>query len=207
MRPLIFLDLIRRTAHLLGSGVVILSLFLSVSIEHLWAQVTMHTWTDMRGVVHYSNQKVPTQFSDRATLLVFPRRLLFRESDGEGSGSIPLVLLNNDPSRKYVRTVLQGVSSTKKVLMIVDTGSTRTLIGDDLAQELGVEYVQDVLLSGVIGSARGWVGRLPALRMGTIEVLDLHVFVAPVAGLQLLGMDVLGQLALSVGPHSLEQTK
>ena len=202
--PWSLLDMKQRWAAVFRLGVVGLALCLSLAGKQTWAQTTIYTWTDEKGVTHYSNSMVPTRHSERATTLVMPSPSSFGTA---GSSSIPLVLLNNDPSQKFVRAVLQGEHSSKEVLMLVDTGAQRTLIDEELAQELDLEHIQDALLAGVTGSAYGWIGRLPMLRLGTVEVRDLHIMVAPVTGRLLLGMDVLERLALSVGPRSLDPAK
>ena len=91
--------------------------------------------------------------------------------------------------------------------MLVDTGAQRTLLDDKLAKELDIEHVQDAMLSGIAGSAKGWIGRLESLKIGQEEVEDLYVMVAPVSGRLLLGMDVLEELSLAVSPRSLDRVQ
>jgi clan AA aspartic protease (TIGR02281 family) len=116
-----------------------------------------------------------------------------------------LVILNNDVSQKFVRTVLEGERISREALMLVDTGAQITVIDEETAQELDIEHVQDALLAGVTGTSRGWIGRLPSLRVGEDVVNDLPVMVGPMSGRLLLGMDVLEQLSLSVGLRSLHR--
>lgn len=187
----------------LWQGMLSVAFFLFLDGGHLWAQTTIYSWTDERGVVHYSNSMAPDQHSQRATSVVLPRT----SSARRGEGRIPLVLLNNDPSRKFVRAMLQGERSSREVLMLVDTGAQITLIDESLAQDLDLEHIQDALLRGVTGSAKGWIGRLPKLQLGTTEVRDLPVMVGPRSSHLLLGMDVLEQLSLAVGPRSLQQAR
>lgn len=186
-----------------------ISLFLLLSLDVGWsgAQTTLYTWTDEKGVIHYSDLTVPPQHLDKAskvTILPHSSTLPSRAREPE---SIPLLILNGDPSQKFVRATLQGRRTTREVLMLVDTGAQKTLISKTLAQELGLEYVQEALLTGVTGRTRGWVGRLPALYLGAEEIVDLPVMVGPLPHHPLLGMDVLERLKLSVSPRSLQRTR
>jgi predicted aspartyl protease len=115
------------------------------------------------------------------------------------------VILNNDPSQKFVHATLEGERTSREALMLVDTGAQITVIDEDTAQGLDVEHVQDALLAGITGVSRGWIGRLPILKIGEEEVSDLRVMVGPMPGRLLLGMDVLEQLNLSVGLRSLHR--
>jgi hypothetical protein len=173
----------------------------------LWAQATIYTWTDEKGVLHYSNSMVPSQPNEKVERIEMPSRSSRLASEAETSGEIPLVILNEDSSQKFVRAVFEGERVTREVLMLVDTGAQITLIDEELAEDLALEHVQDALLGGVTGVARGWIGRLPALRLGSETVNDLHVMVGPLPGRLLLGMDVIEQLQLSVGPRSLHRAK
>jgi hypothetical protein len=167
----------------------------------------IYSWTDEKGIVHYSDSMVPPQHLDHAETVFVPSRSLPEPSSSGESGSIPLVILNDDPSQKFVHAVLAGERVSREVLMLVDTGAQITVIDEALAQDLDVEHVQDALLAGVTGTARGWIGRLAALRLGAEQVSDLHVMIGPMPGRLLLGMDVLERLALSVGPRSLHRAR
>src|SRR5262249_25291862 len=125
----------------------------------------------------------------------------------EAHDNMPGVILNNDPSQKFVRAELAGEQDSREVLMLVDTGAQITLIDQSLAEELALERLDNALLTGVTGSAVGWIGRLPVLRLGRAEVRDLSVMVGPMRGRLLLGMDVLERLELSVGPRSLQRAR
>ena len=193
-------------------GVLGIILFSTLGIQSLGAQATIYRWTDEHGVVHYSNSTMSHEQSGQAQTFIMPERpapanTQIAASTSHGSSKIPLVLLNNDPSQKFVRAVLQGDYTSKEVLMLVDTGAQRTLIDDKLARELDIEHVQDAMLSGITGSAKGWIGRLDSLKIGQDEVEDLHVIVAPVSGRLLLGMDVLEKLSLAVSPRSLDRVQ
>lgn len=188
------------------TGGLVLLLCLSVR-PHLWAQTTIYTWTDEKGVQHYSDSTVPAQHSDTVERVTVPARPLPAAPEAHRAESIPLVILHDDASQKFVQAVLEGERTSREVLMLVDTGAQITLIDEELAEELALEHIQDALLSGVTGVAHGWIGRLPRLRLGNETVSDLPVMVAPLPGRLLLGMDVLEHLQLSVGPRSLDRVK
>jgi predicted aspartyl protease len=198
---------VRLCVSALWQGVIGFLVFLFLSEGRLWAQTTIYTWTDERGVAHYSDSMVPAQHHESAEKVVMPSRSASQTARSGGSGNIPLVILNDDSSQKFVWTVLEGERTTREVLMLVDTGAQITLIDETLAQELDLEHVQDALLGGVTGTARGWIGRLPTLRLGGEAVTDLHVMVGPLPGRLLLGMDVLERLELSVSPRSLHRNR
>jgi len=188
-------------AQIFQLGVFGLALLLSQPGKQAWAQSTIYSWTDEKGVVHFSNSMVPSQYLEHAAKIETPA--LPASSQPGASNSIPLEILNDDPSQKFVRATLAGERDTQEVLMLVDTGAQMTLIDQTLAEELDLEHIDNALLTGVTGSTVGWIGRLPILRLGEQEVRDLHIMVAPLSGRMLLGMDVLEQLELSVGPRSL----
>ncbi len=171
------------------------------------AQGTIYSWTDEKGVVHFSNSMVPPQHAEHATTLDMSPGSPTHASGTDTSDSIPLVILNDDPSQKFVRAKLAGEQDSRDVLMLVDTGAQITLIDQPLAEELALEHIGNALLTGVTGSAVGWIGRLPLLRLGQTEVRDLNVMVGPMPGRLLLGMDVLERLELSVGARSLQRVR
>jgi predicted aspartyl protease len=175
-----------------------------LSGTQLQAQTTIYMWTDERGVVHYSDSMVPAQHLNNTSTLEMATPSTSKRPKSE-EFAIPLVTLNNDASQKFVRAELEGDYSTRQVLMLVDTGAQITFLDQTVAEELGVTYLEDAVLVGVTGSAQGWLGRLAKLRLETEEVHDLRVMVGPAAGRVLLGMDVLQQLRLSVGLHSMQR--
>ncbi len=194
-------------ARIFWSGSVGLLLVLSLLGGEIWAQNTVYSWTDEKGVVHFSNSMVPPQHAEDAEMIEMPSRPASQASGTDAPDSIPLVILNDDSSQKFVRAELTGEQDSREVLMLVDTGAQITLIDQALAEELTLEHVDNALLTGVTGSAVGWIGRLPILRLGQAEVRDLNVMIGPMRGRLLLGMDVLEKLELSVGPRSLQRTK
>jgi hypothetical protein len=124
----------------------------------------------------------PPQHLKEAATAVASSHSPVRGGDVHEAASVPLVLLNNDPSQKFVRAVLEGANTSREALMLVDTGAQITVIDEETAQELDVEHVQDALLAGVTGTSRGWIGRLQTLRVGEDVVNDLLVMVGPMAG-------------------------
>jgi len=188
-------------------GLFLCFLLSTLTTGQPWAQGTIYSWTDEKGVLHFSNSTVPPQHKDQATKIETSSRPTSPPGQGNNSDTIPLVILNDDPSQKFVRATLTGEQDSREVLMLVDTGAQITLIDEALASALAVEHVNAAVLTGVTGSAQGWIGRLPALRLGEQEVRDLDVMVAPLPGRWLLGMDVLEKLQLSVGPRSLHRAR
>ncbi len=204
IHPTLIALLLART---FGTGIVGIFLILSLLGGKTWAQSTVYSWTDEKGVVHFSNSMVPPQYLNDATQIEMPSRPASPASGTDTPDNIPLVILNDDPSQKFVRAELAGEQDTKEVLMLVDTGAQITLIDQALAEELALEHMDTALLTGVTGSTVGWIGRLPILRLGQAEVRDLNVMVGPMRGRLLLGMDVLERLELSVGPRSLQRAR
>src|SRR5262245_58639622 len=194
-------------ARILWAGLVGAFLILFLLGGATWAQSTVCSWTDEKGVVHFSNSMVPTQHAEDAKTIEVPSRPASQAPGTDASDSIPLVILNDDSSQKFVRAELTGEQDSREVLMLVDTGAQITLIDQSLAEELALEHIDNAVLTGVTGSAVGWIGRLPLLRVGQAEVRDLDVMVGPMPGRLLLGMDVLERLNLSVGPRSLQRVR
>ncbi len=166
------------------------------------AQGTIYTWVDEKGVTHFSNSMAPPQHTQESSSTV-TAHIATRTGGAYEAGNIPLVILHNDPSQKFVHAVLEGSHNTREALMLVDTGAQITVLDEETARELDIEHVQDAMLAGVTGTSRGWIGLLPTLHVGEEEVNNLHVMVGPLSGRLLLGMDVLEHLGLSVGLRSL----
>jgi predicted aspartyl protease len=89
-------------------------------------------------------------------------------------------------------------------MMLVDTGAQMSMIDEDLAGDLGLEFISEAGIIGVTGTALGWVGRIQRLKLDGKEVSDWPILVGPSQGLALLGTDLLDHLELSVGSKSLE---
>jgi predicted aspartyl protease len=89
-------------------------------------------------------------------------------------------------------------------MMLVDTGAQMSMIDEDLAGDLGLEFISEAGIIGVTGTAPGWVGRIQRLKLDGKEVSDWPILVGPSQGLALLGTDLLDHLELSVGSKSLE---
>jgi hypothetical protein len=170
--------------------------------EPLFAQSHIYTWTDEYGVTHFSDSVVSPEVMDKAKSLTPSAKSSFRSSKNE---DIPLMTFPDRPAQRFVRAELEGGQAVRDVLMLVDTGAQISLIDEGLAKDLDLEHVQDALLQGVTGASQGWIGRLSSLRLGSEEIRNLQIMVGPRPGLILLGMDVLEQLKLSVGPRSLQR--
>lgn len=165
-------------------------------------QTKIYSWTDAQGVIHFSDSMVPPEHIKDARSITVRS---YRQPAGAASDTIPLETRDGDPTRKWVRASLEGERGARDVMMVVDTGAQTTMLDESLAGELGLEPIAATRLVGVTGSADGWIGRLPRLKLGSEEVTDLNVVVGPVPGLYLLGMDVLHQLELTVGQDSLRR--
>src|SRR6185369_561020 len=72
------------------------------------AQGTIYSWTDEKGVLHFSNSMIPPQHAENATKVEATSHLPVPAPGTNTSDSIPLVILNNDPSQKFVRAELAG---------------------------------------------------------------------------------------------------
>lgn len=163
------------------------------------AQTKIYSWTDDKGVVHFSDSAVPPEHVSDAKVM----EVRVNRSAPEPRTSIPLEMRNNDPSRKFVRVLLEGERTTREIQMIVDTGASQTLIDRALAEELGLERIGTAQLIGATGTATGWFGRLHSLKVGAEEIADLDVIVGPSPGVHLLGMDVIQRLGFSIAPDRL----
>jgi predicted aspartyl protease len=165
---------------------------LVVAVPSPAAQDEIYMWTDDQGVVNFTNSGPPE--GAKATPLI---------RSGGDFRPIPLEVADDSPSRKLVRVELQGTDQQTEVRMIVDTGSEKTLIDRSVATGIGVRFIRDQLVKGVTGSGEGALVELPGLRIGSAELRDVDVIVGPAGAPNLLGMDVLDKLNLSVGPDSL----
>lgn len=174
-----------------SAWIVAVLMMLAVLSQPGMAQEQIYTWTDDQGVVHFSNSGAPR--GTTATPLFSPNQ--FRP--------VPLEVDASNPSRKFVRVELQGTNQKSEVRMIVDTGAERTVITPAVASTIGVNYKRDQLLRGVTGAAVGSLVELPWLRIGSMELRSVDVVVGPSDAPNLLGMDVLDTLNLSVGPDRL----
>lgn len=194
---------VKARRHVLLTLLLLLLLMSVMGSQPVTAQGTIYTWVDEKGVTHFSNSMAPPQHTQESSSAVTSHPSA-RTGGAYEVGAIPLVILHNDPSQKFVHAVLEGSHNARKALMLVDTGAQITVLDEETARELDIEHVQDALLAGVTGTSRGWIGLLPTLRVGEEEVNNLHVMVGPMAGRLLLGMDVLEHLGLSVGLRSLQ---
>lgn len=168
----------------------------------LFAQSRIYTWTDEYGVTHFSDSVVSPAVMDKAKTLAPSAKSSTRTSP---SGEIPLLVFPNRPLQKFVQAELEGSRMSRQVLMLVDTGASISMIDESLAKELDIEHVHEVPISGVTGTSKLWIARVPSLRLGENEIRDVHVAIGPQPGLLLLGMDIMERLKLSVGPRSLQR--
>jgi len=158
-------------------------------------------WTDSNGTVHFSDSNVPSEYAGRVEEQRHRRaRLTTGQSTAAGT-RIPLLAKEG---RKYVSATLEGPYHSRQVMMLVDTGAQMSMIDEDLAGDLGLEFVTEAGIIGVTGTAPGWVGRIHRLKLDEKELSDWPILVGPSHGLALLGADVLDHLELSVSATSLE---
>lgn len=172
----------------------------SVGVTDVEGQGSTYTWTDERGVVHFSNSQVPQQHMASVEV----RANVVPPTPGRrvrGPSTIPLI---SRDQKRFVKARLEGRSRMREVIMLVDTGAQMTMIDEATASELGVEYVEQVGIIGVTGTSNGWIGRLRRVELGDKEIQDWRVMVGPVPGMLLLGMDVLEKLELTVAAENLE---
>jgi predicted aspartyl protease len=169
----------------------------------LFAQSRIYTWTDEYGVTHFSDSVVSPAVMDKAKTLAPSAKSSSRAShSGE---DIPLLVFPNRPLQKFVQAEVEGERISRQVLMLVDTGASISMIDESLAKELDIEHVEEVPISGVTGTSKLWIARVPSLRLGEDEIKDVQVAIGHQPGLILLGMDILERLKLSVGPRSLQR--
>ena len=178
---------------------VVIGLLVAGSAAPL-AAGSMYTWVDERGTVHFSNSQVPRRHIAAAEVRASivgptPRARI------QNASTIPLI---SRDQKRFVRAQLEGKSSSREVVMLVDTGAQMTMIDETTAGELGAEFVEEAGILGVGGVTAGWIGQLRRVRLGDKEVRDWHVMVGPVPGVMLLGMDVLERLELTVARDHLE---
>jgi len=165
---------------------------LVVTVPGLAAQDEIYMWTDEQGVLNFTNSGPPQ--GAKATPIT---------TSGGDFRPVPLEVADDSPSRKLVRVELQGTDQQAEVRMVVDTGAEKTMIDSSLANGIGVRFMRGQLVKGVTGIGVGALVELPLLRIGSAELHDVEVIVGPAGAPNLLGMDVLNSLNLSVGQNSL----
>lgn len=164
-------------------------------------QGTVFKWTDSRGIVHFSDSNVPREYAGNVEKSRHRHSQLATGQPKIGGTSIPLLAQDG---RKYVSATLEGPYRSRSIMMLVDTGAQMSMIDEELADELGLEFVTEAGIVGVTGTSPGWVGRVHRLKLEGKELSDWPILVGPSQGLALLGTDVLDHLELSVGSKSLE---
>ncbi len=178
-----------------GALAVVTLMLLAMGGLRAAAQEQIYTWTDDRGVVHFSNSGPPQGTSATPMFSIKEFR------------PVPLEVDANSPARKLVRVELQGTTQRTEVRMLVDTGADKTVITPTVADQIGVSYRRDQVLKGVTGEGVGALVELPRLRVGSMELRDFEVIVGPADAPNLLGMDVLNALDLSVGRDTLYRSR
>jgi hypothetical protein len=164
-------------------------------------QATVFKWTDSNGIIHFSDSNVPREYAGR----VEERKHHYtRVASGQPPSEPTQIPLLARDGRRYVNATLEGPYHSRKIMMLVDTGAQMSMIDEDLAGDLGLEFVTEAGIIGVTGTAPGWVGRVNRLKLDGKELSDWPILVGPSQGLALLGTDVLDHLQLSVGIDSLE---
>jgi predicted aspartyl protease len=188
----------RRTGLALAFGAV---LGLAVYNVPAFGQGSIFKWTDSAGIVHFSDSNVPREYAGKVEERQHRHiRVATGQPETEGT-SIPLLAQDG---RKYVNATLEGPNHSRQIMMLVDTGAQMSMIDEDLADDLGLEFVTEAGIIGVTGTSPGWVGRVQRLKLEGKELSDWPILVGPSQGLALLGTDVLDHLELSVGSKSLE---
>lgn len=167
----------------------------------VYGQGTVFKWTDSAGIVHFSDSNVPREYVTKLEERPHRRTLLTTGRVKVEGTSIPLLARDG---RKYVSATLEGPVHSREVMMLVDTGAQMSMIDEDLADDLGLEFISEAGIIGVTGTAPGWVGRIHRLKMEGKELSDWPILVGPSQGVFLLGADVLDHLELSVSAKSLD---
>jgi len=167
----------------------------------VFAQGSLFKWTDSNGVIHFSDSNVPREYAGEAEEKTHRRTRVVTGQPETARTSIPLEARDG---RKYVSATLEGPLHSRTIMMLVDTGAQMSMIDEELARELGLEFVSEAGIIGVTGTAQGWVGRVERLTLEGKELARWPILVGPSEGLALLGTDVLDHLELSVGVESLD---
>ena len=119
------------------------------------------------------------------------------ESDGLRStlvmGDTPSRTGKSSPTASGRRIVLtadggghftgQGSVNGKVMQFLVDTGATSVAIGAAEADRMGLDYRngQPITLRTANGNAQGWRVKLPSVRVGDVELMDVDAVITPQA--------------------------
>lgn len=112
------------------------------------------------------------------------------------SSELPLRLL-----RGYVAVVEGSLGTSRLESFLVDTGTSPTILDERKARQIGLTF-SPARLDVLDGSVSARTARLPALRVGPLEVRSLPVLVSDLSALErelgvpiaaIIGLDVLGQ--------------
>lgn len=181
--------------------VLVLAVSFGVAVHPVVGQSPVFKWTDSNGIIHFSDSNVPREYAGDAQEQKHRHTSVATGQAKSERTSIPLLAQDG---RKYVSATLEGPLHSRTIMMLVDTGAQMSMIDEDLAHEIGLEFVTEAGIIGVTGSAPGWVGRVQRLTLDGKELSDWPLLVGPSQGLALLGTDVLDHLELSVSPRSLD---
>jgi predicted aspartyl protease len=108
---------------------------------------------------------------------------------GTGSGSVRAASMTD--TRLTTAVSINGAGPYR---FLVDTGAERTLIASEIAAQLALPRVREVMVEGIVRSQRGLLVQIESLRMGSLVCPALEVPVLPRAMLEVdgyLGLDVL----------------
>jgi predicted aspartyl protease len=97
----------------------------------------------------------------------------------------------DDVDRLTIPTTIDGRGPYQ---FLVDTGADHTVIADNVAQELGFEHDEDVIVQGITSAIPAQTVRLRNLAFGPVHVDSLVTPVLPRANLEIdgyLGLDVI----------------
>lgn len=77
----------------------------------------------------------------------------------------------------------QGTVNGKIMQFLVDTGATSVAIGAAEADRMGLDYSkgQQIALRTANGNAQGWRVKLPSVRVGDVELMDVDAVITPQA--------------------------
>ena len=90
---------------------------------------------------------------------------------------------------------------------LVDTGAVRTTIPKTLAEQAGLQLVEQTTFSTASGEVQGGIAVAPLVLQGGVQLSALRVAVIPGMGTDaLLGMDVLARLKLEMSGNEMRVT-
>lgn len=113
-----------------------------------------------------------------------------------------VAILNRAGGTPVVSVKVTGNSGAQAFPILFDTGANITLITPQMAQQVGVLIVDEIVVTVADGrSVRMPVGYVDTLQLGGLVVRDLLVGIG--GDVALLGQDVYGEYGISVGGNSI----